>query len=621
MLSGQKAFTGPTPLDALTAILISEPPPLAPLPTAALEPIIRRAIAKEPAARFPSATHMSAALDQLTFEAAAASRPAASAETPSLAVLPFADLSPGRDHEYFCDGVAEEILDALSRLPGLRVASGSASFRFRGRTADLKDVGAALNARWLLEGSLRTAADRLRASVRLTDVNDGSVAWSRQFDRTLADVFAVQDEIARAVVDALQVTLGATAESRIIRSATARPDAYALYLKGRHHWSKRTAAELDASIACFEQALQIDPAFAKARAGLADACSMQAIYGFRAPDAVMPRARQEAVAAKAADDRLPEAHVALGVVRAAYEWSWAAAEAEFLRALEIAPDAPAARQAYANYVLTPLARFDEALVMLRHARDADPVSLPLNIGVAVVEWLAGRPADAVITCERTLLLDPHFAPALLPGPRPHGAGDHERALDAEGRGGRALSAGPEQAAPRHVLGAGDAPSPRHRRGARRAGSPVRRRAWRPRFMRPSARPTSRCAGSNWRAGPGRRHGLAGGAAGVLTSDRPAFALLDRLSLRPQRIPARCHDPLPGSQTTFEATGAFTVRLRKAPRVRRARRALMAPSAWRVPPTRRLRSSAPCSVRRSPASAPGTRAIAFRLPTRCSRRRR
>ena len=534
-------------------------------------------------------------------------------------LLPFADLSPGRDHEYFCDGVAEEILDALSRLPGLRVASGSASFRFRGRTADLKDVGAALNVRWLLEGSLRTAAERLRASVRLTDVNDGSVAWSRQFDRTLADVFAVQDEIARAVVDALQVTLGATAESRIIRSATARPDAYALYLKGRHHWSKRTAAELDASIACFEQALQIDPAFAKARAGLADACSMQAIYGFRAPDAVMPRARQEAIAAKAADDRLPEAHVALGVVRAAYEWSWAAAEAEFLRALEIAPDAPAARQAYANYVLTPLARFDEALVMLRHARDADPVSLPLNIGVAVVEWLAGRPADAVVTCERTLLLDPHFAPAhFFLGHALTETGDHELALVEAGRAA-ALSAGPEQAALRgYVLG----------RAGRRAEAlgvieELDARAA-TEYVSPGLAAQIHAALGDADLALRRLElacdvraadmvWLAVRPAYVHLHDRPAFrALLDRLSLGSKAVyPRESHDAAPRQSEHLRSHG----RIHGSDCARRAMSAHAPPrwfptSVWRVPPIRRLRSSAPCSVRRSRLGAQQLATIAF-----------
>jgi TolB-like protein/tetratricopeptide (TPR) repeat protein len=407
MLAGRRPFTGATLVDVLAAVLTAEPdrfpPGVVPPP---LEAIVFRTLAKDPADRFASVREFLFALDTFTSGGDAAEqqiRPL----TPSVAVLPFVDLSPHRDHEYFCDGMAEEILNALTRLPGLRVASASRSFQFRGRDVDARAAASELGVQTVLEGSLRSAGDRLRVGARLVDAAEGHVLWSEQFDRDAADVFGVQDEIARRVVAAVKPRLIATLPSRMIRSLTDKPEAYALYLKGRFHWNKRTERGITDSIDCFNEARALDPQFARAAAGLADAYSMLAIHNFRAPDEVMPPARTAALEALALDHALAEAHASLGLVRGVYEWERQEAVAEYEQMLRLDAQYAAGLQSYATHGLVPLGRFDEALDLLQRALALDPVSVPINGTVGFVLTLADRAAEAADVLRRTLDLAPH----------------------------------------------------------------------------------------------------------------------------------------------------------------------------------------------------------------------
>jgi serine/threonine protein kinase len=409
MVTGERPFTGATSIDVLAALLTAPPKPVPPtvgVPPA-LESVVRRAMAKDPADRFASAQEFAAALVAFKKSDSRLRPEPVSAPATSVAVMPFVDLSPRKDHQYFCDGIAEEILNGLARLPGLRVASASRSFRLRGSAVDALSAGSTLGVQSVLEGSVRAVGDRLRVSARLIDAADGRVRWSEQFDRTLADVFAVQDDIAHKVVSALTPKLSRTVPTRLVLPVTENADAYALYLKGRFHWNKRTARGLLDSIGCFEQARAIDPQFARAAAGLADAYAMLGIYGLRAPDEVMPQAKSAAFSALELNDALPEAHAALGLVRSVYEWDRAAAVAHFERMLVLDETYASGLQSYAVHALAPLGRHDEAIALLRRALALDPVSLAINGTIGFVLTLADRQTEAVAVLRRALDLEQH----------------------------------------------------------------------------------------------------------------------------------------------------------------------------------------------------------------------
>jgi serine/threonine protein kinase/tetratricopeptide (TPR) repeat protein len=428
MLAGRRPFGGETFMDTLAAVLTVDPEPLAAaVVPAPLTAIIQRTLAKEPADRFSSVKEFVVALDAFSAGADVAERPLHAAARPSVAVLPFVDLSPHRDHDYFCDGMAEEILNALARLPELRVTSSTRSFQFRGRNVDAQSAGAALGVQAVLEGSVRTTGDRLRVGARLVDAAGGDVLWSQQFDRDAADVFGVQNEIARMVVRAIEPTL--SLPSKLLRPVTSRSEAYTIYLKGRFHWNKRTPRGLTDSIACFLEARSIDPQFARAAAGLADAYSMLGIHNLRAPDDVMPQAREAAVAALELDEALPDAHAALAVVRGVYEWERQQALDEYEQMRRLDPQFAAGLQSYAVHGLVPVARLEDALDVLRTALDVDPVSLPINFTLGFVLTLADRPEQAVDVLRRTLELEPHVMTHFFLGNALTELSDHARAIE------------------------------------------------------------------------------------------------------------------------------------------------------------------------------------------------
>jgi serine/threonine-protein kinase len=452
MLAGKRPFAGTSIADTMSAILAADPPPIpecAAVATA-LESVVRRALSKAPEQRFESARQLLTALDVAAGPSempAGRKRPLhdhRDSTSPSLAVLPFADLSPAKDHDYFCEGLAEELISGLARVRGLRVASPTASFRFRGREINLQDLGASLDVRSVLEGSVRTAGRRLRIAVRLTSVDDGRVEWSEQFDRDFSDVFAVQDEIARAVIDALGpqfaqgmrlssapavpdetgsfelpfVSAHAPPQSPARHHLRQRPDrapartpaaeAYTLYLKGRFHWNKRTEGGMLFAIDCFERACTIDPAYARAAAAMASAWVTVAIYGLRPAADAMPRAEAAATHALLTDAFVPDAYAARGSVRSLYRWSWNDALQDLDHAVELDPADGGALHWRAMHGLAPQGRFDEALVSLERALALDPVSLPIVASVGLVRSFAGDHAASVAALRNALTLDASF---------------------------------------------------------------------------------------------------------------------------------------------------------------------------------------------------------------------
>lgn len=338
--------------------------------------------------------------------------PAASAQAlpTSAAVLPFRDLSPAQDQTYFSDGLAEELTTALSRIPGLKVAGRSAAFRFRGATVDAREAGRSLGVGAVLSGSVRKSGDRLRVGAQLVNVGDGFELWSESYDREIADVFKVQDEITRAIVDALRIKLGGTAAAALAPEPTPDLAAYDLFLQGRFAWHQRTAQTLPEAARCFELSVERDPLFARAWAGLADACTLLPPYTGASPAIEWPRAKAAAERAIALNPRLADAHTSLAYGTMLYEWDWVKAEASFRQAIGVDPNYQIAHHWYADF-LAGRERFDEALAEMLRARELDPLSRITGVELGWIYYLLGRLEDADSQIHTILRLDPSYAHA------------------------------------------------------------------------------------------------------------------------------------------------------------------------------------------------------------------
>ncbi len=324
----------------------------------------------------------------------------------SIAVLPFADLSPRQTEEYFCHGLAEELINALTKTLSLRVVARTSAFAFGDTRHDVREIGEALKVETLVEGSVRKAGERLRITVQLVRTADGRHLWSERYDRSAGDVFAVQDEITAAILEHLKLEL-----SRFVpRKRTGDVDAYHLYLKGRHLWNRRTPADLEESVVLFERAIARDPGYALAWAGLADAFDLLGFYSVRAPREVFPRAKEAAAKALAIDDGLAEAHSSLAFAKLLFDWDWPGAERSFERTFELNPGYATAHHWYAES-LAFRGRHDQAVKRSRIALDLDPLSPIINTLLGWACYYARRHREAIEQLKATLRLDPGFAPA------------------------------------------------------------------------------------------------------------------------------------------------------------------------------------------------------------------
>ena len=332
-------------------------------------------------------------------------------ELASIAVLPFADLSPDKDQEYFCDGMTEEIIDALAKMNGFRVVARTSSFAFKGKQQDIREIGKKLNVATVLEGSVRKDGNRLRVTAQLNSVADGYHLWSETYERELKDVFAVQDEISRAIVDTLQLKLAGPA--RQSRPASANVEAYDLYLQGRYHWSRWRSEGAERAIEYFQQAIQKDPKYAAAYSGLADSYAWLGFFGALPPNEAMPKARQAALKALSIDDSLAAAHTSLGYVKSLHEFDWSGAEREFKRALQLNSGDSDAHFGYGITYLAPMRRLDEAVREMQTARDLDPLSPIANTYLGLAYHFVGNRADSAVQLHKALELDPGFVEARL----------------------------------------------------------------------------------------------------------------------------------------------------------------------------------------------------------------
>ena len=333
-VTGRRPFDGCTLVAVLASILHDTPVPptrLNPLVPLRLGRIIDRCLAKDPAQRWPTIEDVRQRLEELRTDLKTAAR----ALDRSIAVLPFADMSPARDQQYLCEGIAEEILIALSHVKGLRVASRPSAFRFSASTDDLSEIGARLQVGTLLDGSVRRAGDRLRVTVKLIDVTDGYCLWSERYDRDMRDVFAVQDEIARSVVDALEMTLSAADHEAFRKLATSDVDAYECYLRGRSYFFKYNRRGVAFARELFERAIGLDPEFARAFAGVADCCTYLYLYAGR-DRAQLEQGLAASRRALEIDSHLAEAHASLGTALS-LSGHHPEAEAAFQEAIRLNP--------------------------------------------------------------------------------------------------------------------------------------------------------------------------------------------------------------------------------------------------------------------------------------------
>jgi TolB-like protein len=336
-------------------------------------------------------------------------------DSPSIAVLPFLNMSRDEENEYFADGLSEELLNVLAKVRGLRVASRTSAFSFKGKDIDIAAVAGKLNVATVLEGSVRKAGQRVRITVQLIDVASDSHLWSETYDRELDDIFAVQDDIAQSVVKELRATLmgaqagaASMAAADVRRAATGRShnaEAFQLYLQGKFFGERVTQADSDKAIELLRQALAIDPGFALAWAELSRTHQMQAGFGFAPIDEGFERAREAAQQALRLAPDLAEGHVALGSVLEHHDWNWAAARASFQRALALAPgDARVLEMAALHTRIR--GQHEEGLGLIRKAVALDPLSATLHRQMAHLCVMSGRLDDAASALERAIDLNP-----------------------------------------------------------------------------------------------------------------------------------------------------------------------------------------------------------------------
>jgi serine/threonine-protein kinase len=404
MLTGAPPLRGDTPR-ATMAKQVTEVPRavrvLRPELSVAVGEAISRALAKNPAHRFRTVADFTAAL-----EAEGGSRgPTVVTATRSIAVLPFVNASPFPENEYLSDGITDELIDALAKVEGLRVASRTSVFALKNQPQDVRAIGALLGASVVLEGTVRKSGQRLRVTAQLTSTDDGRLLWSERYDRTLEDVFELQDEIARTIVNTLRATSFAELVAPQQKRYTENVAAYGLYLRGRHAWNKRTQESVAEAIDYFEQAIAADPRYALAYTGLADAYALHVDYRSVPVHEGFARAKEYARKALELDERVAEAHNSLAWVLFIYDWDWKGAEREFRRSIELDPRYATAHQWYAM-LLASQRNLQEALIEAHTAQELDPTSISVRRSLGYTYFYARRYDMARYHFDRALAMDP-----------------------------------------------------------------------------------------------------------------------------------------------------------------------------------------------------------------------
>jgi eukaryotic-like serine/threonine-protein kinase len=452
MVTGNRAFARGTYAETLSAILRDEPAPVEAVAQApeALFRVIGRCLAKEPEARYGSTRDLAHDLRE-TLSSASVARPSSITQAQkrpgtrmgiavtlgaaavvallaglsvrdwrsrilgtsgvpairSIAVLPLDNLSRDPEQEYFADGMTEELITELAKIHGLRVISRTSVMRFKKTTKSLPEIARALHVEGIVEGSVRREGQRVRIDAQLIDAATDRHLWAESYDKDLRDVLAIQNEAARAIARAVQVRLTPQDAARLSRSDQARPEAYQDLLLGRFYFNKRTGEALKKSVAYYQSAIEKEPHYSAAYAGLAEAYDLLPLYSDIPPLESLRNAQDAALKALETDDTRSDAHVALAFSKFHYRWQWNDSEAEFQKAIRLNPASALAHHWYAE-LLTCRGRFDEALAERNRAKDLDPLNLTINAAIGGVYYFARHYDDAIAACKRALELDPSF---------------------------------------------------------------------------------------------------------------------------------------------------------------------------------------------------------------------
>jgi serine/threonine-protein kinase len=405
MLAGEPPFTGPSAQANMCRRCIERAPRVrsfrADLPEW-IDDAVDRALAQTPSGRFPTAAALAEALG-----GSAAARPGlVPSEHHAIAVLPFVNLSPDPENEYFSDGMTEELTTALARVPRLRVASRSSAFAFKGKDIDARAIGQRLMVDSLIQGTVRKIGNRIRLTAQLVHVADGYQRWSQTFDRVLEDVFDLQEELSRAIAAALPLGLTGGVDT-LVAPATENLEAYTLFLRGRYFANKRTLESLEAATGYFEQAVARDPAYASAYTGLAECWNLRSIveWGHPGPREALPRAKAAALKALELEPDSSEARGWLAAATMLYDWEWALAEIEFRRATESQAENSRAHLWYAIF-LGAMGRDQESISRILRAQALDPLSLPIHQTVARCYVWAAKYDLAIEQLQTTREMEP-----------------------------------------------------------------------------------------------------------------------------------------------------------------------------------------------------------------------
>ncbi len=419
MVTAKKPFHRESGAATIAAILKDEIPRdvLSATVPAELQRIIEGCVEKTPSMRFQSARDLaltlraigsSAAMEKVDLIRKITKRRTRAID--SLAVLPLVNATNDPHAEYLTDGITEGIINRLSQLPKLKVMARSTVFRYRNRDADALAIGRELRVRAVLTGVVKEVGDRLQIAVELVDSTDGSQLWGDTYTRNLADIMKLPDEMSREIAEKLRVRLTGAEKKKLRRRSTENTEAYQLYLKGRYQWNKRTEEGIRRGMAFFRSAIESDPSFASAYAGLADCFITLTTNIPLPPHETMPKAKAAAMKAIEIDDTLADAWASLAAVRWWFEWDWEGAEEAYRRAIDLNPNATNARDGYAM-LLSARGRFDEAIEQITRAADLDPLSLIIAVHAGWPFYFARDYESAIRRFRKALELDEHFIPA------------------------------------------------------------------------------------------------------------------------------------------------------------------------------------------------------------------
>ena len=415
MTTGRLPFEGKTALSVVLKHKTESPPSPSDINgniSENLNHLILRCLEKDPERRFQSAEELLSGLTKLDQEISPVERLTISPKPPgapsSIAVLPFKDMSPQRDQDYFCEGLAEELINALTQVKGLKVPARTSSFSFKGKEEDIRKIGKQLNVDSILEGSVQKAGNRLRVTAQLISVSDGYHIWAERFDRNIEDIFTVQDEISMAVVDKLKVKLLEGEQEKITKRHTQNKEAYQLYLKGRYHWNRRSPKDMILAVDNFQRAIDKDQSYALPYAGIADVFNTLAEFGFIPPQEAYLKSKSLLQKALEIDDSISEIYASLALITYCYEWDLPAAERHARRAIELNP-----QNTYAHITLGEIlgtqGRNQEALEEAKLGIEADPLSSMFQAFYGIILGVSGRMEEGREQLHRAIVMEPDQA--------------------------------------------------------------------------------------------------------------------------------------------------------------------------------------------------------------------